>query len=112
MEQLSKGKPYSSLKESWIVFFCTFDPFVLGLPVYVVEQVFKDTGGAKYDDGTHKVLYNCPAWDKCDDEQMRAFLKFIMGMEAETEYTRQIVHVIEFPQGTHAVAVGERGAPR
>ena len=59
VEQLGKGKPYSSLKESWIVFFCTFDPFDLGLPVYDVEQVFKNTHGAKYDDGTHKVFYKC-----------------------------------------------------
>ena len=63
MEQLGKGKPYSSLKESWIVFFCTFDPFDQGLPVYTVEQVFKNTHGAKYDDGTHKVFYNATAWD-------------------------------------------------
>ena len=94
VEQLRKGKPYSDLKESWIVFFCTFDPFKLGLPVYIVEQVFKDTHGAKYDDGTHKVLYNCPAWEKCSDKEMQAFLKLFLGLEAETEYTRQIVHEI------------------
>ena len=94
VEQLSKGKSYSALKESWIVFFCTFDPFDKGLPVYDVEQVFKNTHGAKYDDGTHKVFYNASAWDKCEDEQMRAFLKLLMGLEAETEYTRQIVHVM------------------
>ena len=94
VEQLSKGKSYSALKESWIVFFCTFDPFDKGLPVYDVEQVFKNTHGAKYDDGTHKVFYNASAWDKCEDKELRAFLKLIMGMEAETEYTRQIVHTM------------------
>ena len=36
--------------------------------------------------------YNAAAWEKCEDKEMRAFLKLIMGMEAETEYTRQIVH--------------------
>ena len=56
VEQLSKGKPYSSLKESWIVFFCTFDPFGKGLPVYTVEQIFKEARDENYDDGTHKVL--------------------------------------------------------
>ena len=94
VEQLSKGKPYSSLKESWIVFFCTFDPFGKGLPVYTVRQTYEEAHDTKYDDGTHKVFYNCTAWEKCEDEQMRAFLKLIMGMEAETEYTRQIVRVM------------------
>ena len=56
MEQLSKGKSYSSLKESWIVFFCTFDPFGQGLPVYTVRQTYEEAHEAKYDDGTHKVL--------------------------------------------------------
>ena len=92
VEQLSKGKPYSSLKESWIVFFCTFDPFGRGLPVYTVRQTYEEEHDTKYDDGTHKVFYNASAWDKCEDEQMRAFLKLIMGMEAETDYTRQIVN--------------------
>ena len=94
MEQLSKGKPYSSLKESWIVFFCTFDPFGKGLPVYTVRQTYEEAHDTKYDDGTHKVFYNASAWEKCEDEQMRAFLKLIMGMEAETDYTRQIVRVM------------------
>ena len=56
VEQLSKGKAYSSLKESWIVFFCTFDPFDKGRPVYTVEQIFKEARGENYDDGTHKVF--------------------------------------------------------
>ena len=94
VEQLSKGKAYSSLKESWIVFFCTFDPFKLGIPVYTVRQTYEEAKEAKYDDGTHKVFYNCTAWDKCTDKEMRAFLKLVMGLEAETEYTRQIVHVM------------------
>ena len=94
VEQLSKGKPYSSLKESWIVFFCTFDPFEQGLPVYTVRQTYEEAHEAKYNDGTHKVFYNASAWDKCEDEQMRAFLKLLMGLEAETDYTRQIVHVM------------------
>ena len=60
--------------------------------MYTVEQVFKDTHGTKYDDGTHKVFYNASAWQKCEDTEMRAFLKLIMGMKASTNYTRQIVH--------------------
>ena len=94
VEQLSKGKAYSSLKESWIVFFCTFDPFGKGLPVYTVRQTYEEAHEAKYDDGTHKVFYNASAWDKCTDKEMRAFLKLIMGLEAETDYTRQIVHTM------------------
>ena len=53
---LPAGSSYMSLKDTYIVFLCTFDPVGLGLTMYVVEQVFKGTGGAKYDDGAHNPL--------------------------------------------------------
>ena len=53
---LPAGSSYMSLKDTYIIFLCMFDP--VGLPVYMVEQVFKGTGGAKYDDGTNRILYN------------------------------------------------------
>ena len=58
VEQLSKGKPYSSLKESWIVFFCTFEPFGQGLPMYTVRQSYEEEHETKYDDGTNAILWN------------------------------------------------------
>ena len=53
---LPKGKSYRSLKDTYIVFICTFDPFAKGLPVYTVRQVFKETPKKDYDDGTHAIL--------------------------------------------------------
>ena len=38
---LPQGQDYITLKESYIVFFCNFDPVGLGLPVYTVEQLCK-----------------------------------------------------------------------
>ena len=74
---LPAGSSYMSLKDTYIVFLCTFDPVGLGLPVYVVEQVFKGAGGAKYDDGTCRILYNATKWEECADEQIRAVLKYM-----------------------------------
>ena len=92
---LPAGYSYMSLKDTYIVFLCTFDPVGLGLPVYAVEQVFKDTGGTKYDDGTCKILYNCIKWRECKDEQIRAVLEYMQTGFAESSLVRDIDAAIE-----------------
>ena len=98
---LPKGKDYSSLKETYIVFICTFDPFGLGLPVYTVEKVFKEGRGKKhdgedgcddikYDDGANTIFYNCPAWEKCSEQQPRALMKYVDTQRADSELTHKI----------------------
>ena len=92
---LPAGSSYMSLKDTYIVFLCTFDPAKLGLPVYVVEQVFAGTGGAKYDDGTCKILYNCLKWEDCKDGEVRAVLKYMQTGLADSNLVQDIDSAIE-----------------
>ena len=87
---LPKGKSYRSLKDTYIVFICTFDPFKQGLPVYTVRQVFKEAPKKNYNDGTHAIFYNCPAWQKCKDENVRAFMEYADTDVAESDFTRKV----------------------
>ena len=87
---LPKGETYASLKDTYIVFICTFDPFGLGLPVYVVDQVFHGVPDKKYDDGTNAIFYNCPAWEKCQGEKPRALMKYVDTQTAESDLTHKI----------------------
>ena len=92
---LPLGTSYMSLKDTYIIFLCTFDPVGLGLPVYVVEQVFAGTGGAKYDDGTCKILYNCLKWEECKDSEVQAVLKYMQTGLAESALVQDIDSAIE-----------------
>ena len=92
---LPLGSSYMSLKDTYIIFLCTFDPVGLGLPVYVVEQVFAGTGGAKYDDGTCKILYNCLKWEECKDSEVQAVLKYMQTGLAESALVQDIDSAIE-----------------
>ena len=92
---LPAGSSYMSLKDTYIVFLCTFDPVGLGLPVYIVEQVFRDTSGAKYDDGAHKTLYNMLQWAECADSEVQAVLKYMQTGLAESGLMRDIDAAIE-----------------
>ena len=92
---LHRGSSYRSLKDSYIVFICTFDPFKLGLPVYTVRQVFKEAPKKDYDDGTNAIFYNCPAWQRCQNENVRALMKYADRQIAESDFTRKVEHRIE-----------------
>ena len=92
---LKKGKAYSTLKESYVIFFCTFDPFKLGIPIYKVRQSFEDAPDEEYHDGTHKIFYNCTAFEKCPDTELKAVLKLLMGREADTNFAREITQEIK-----------------
>ena len=92
---LPAGSSYMSLKDTYIVFLCTFDPVGLGLPVYTVRQTFKEAHEAKYDDGTHKILYNALKWEDCADGEIRAVLKYMQTGLAESSLMQDIEAAIE-----------------
>ena len=92
---LPKGKSYRSLKDTYIVFICTFDPFKLGLPVYTVNHVFKEAPKKDYDDGTHAIVYNCPAWRKCKSKNVRALMKYADTQVADSPFVQKIEQQIE-----------------
>ena len=43
VDSLIAGSNYITLKESYIIFLCTKDPFRLGLPVYTFNSVCKES---------------------------------------------------------------------
>ena len=92
---LPKGSSYRSLKDTYVVFICTFDPFKLGLPVYTVRQTYEEAHEVKYDDGTNAIFYNCPAWEQCKSEQPRALMKYAHTQVAESDFTRKVDEWLE-----------------
>ena len=92
---LPAGKSYMSLKDTYIVFLCTFDPVGLSLPVYTVRQTFKEAHEAKYDDGTCKILYNATRWQECQDSEVRAVLEYMQTGVAASDLVRDIDGAIE-----------------
>lgn len=59
--QMEKAQDYSELKETEIVFICTFDPFGRGLDRYDFENVCKQLPELKLNSGTKKTFINTSA---------------------------------------------------
>ena len=98
---LEKNHDYKQLKESFIVFICTKDPFGFGLPCYTVEQICKEDKNANdaINDRTHKIYYNAEGWAKSENKEVKAFLKFLTTQAADTDLTKAIETAVYTSKG-------------
>ncbi|MEG2286021.1 MAG: Rpn family recombination-promoting nuclease/putative transposase, partial [Eubacterium sp.] len=58
MDLLKKGDDYYTLKKSFIIFICTFDPFKLGFYQYTFKNFCQEDKTLPLDDGTAKIFLN------------------------------------------------------
>ena len=98
-ELLDKGANFNDLKESNIIFFCTFDPFRKGLPQYTFCNSCEELPDLKLDDKCRKIAYNVNAFEKVDDEKIRKLLEFISTGKSETPLTNKIWKELKRVQG-------------
>ena len=89
-ELLDKGADFTELKESNIIFFCTFDPFKKGLPQYTFCNTCEELPELKLRDKCRKIAYNVNAFKKVGDENVRKLLEFISTGKSETSLTKKI----------------------
>lgn len=87
---LSKGSNYNSLKETYIIFICTFDEFGDGRHIYTFENICKQNPKIRLNDGTNKIFL-CAGGDKDDcTEKMKDFLDYITGRETHGELSDRL----------------------
>ena len=98
-ELLDKGANFNDLKESNIIFFCTFDPFRKGLPQYTFCNSCEELPDLKLSDKCKKIAYNVNAFEKVDDEKIRKLLEFISTGKSETPLTNKICKELKRVQG-------------
>ena len=98
-ELLDKGANFNDLKESNIIFFCTFDPFRKGLPQYTFCNSCEELPDLKLSDKCKKIAYNVDAFEKVDDEKIRKLLEFISTGKSETPLTNKICKELKRVQG-------------
>ena len=98
-ELLDKGANFNDLKESNIIFFCTFDPFRKGLPQYTFCNSCEELPDLKLSDKYKKIAYNVNAFEKVDDEKIRKLLEFISTGKSETPLTNKICKELKRVQG-------------
>ena len=95
VDSLLKGADYSELKESFIIFICLDDPFGKDLPLYTFERKCKEKADVDLNDQTHHLIFNCAAYDKEDNPGIKAFLSFVRGNSADSNFTKEIETMVQ-----------------
>lgn len=77
LDLISTGEPYEKLKNSFVIFICTFDPFNEGRHLYTFVNRCKENPILTLNDGTTKVFLNTRGKIEDVDSEMKEFLTYI-----------------------------------
>ncbi len=92
---LEKGEDYASLKKSFVIFICTYDPFGKGRRVYTFEnRCIEDTSIALGDEAT-KIILNAKGTVGEVSEELGNVLSYMDGSAPNSEYTRALDKAVE-----------------
>ena len=95
VDNLLRGQSYAELKESYVIFICTQDPFGKGLPVYTFRNLCSEDGTLFLDDKSYKVFYNVGAYGKEDEPELSALLEYLCERRATSGFTQHIDELVE-----------------
>ena len=95
IDETERGIDYKELKENYVLFICRGDPFGAKIPIYTKKTIFLETDAVLYDDKSHTVFYNASAYAKAENPEIRAVLKFISTLMADTEFTKELAHTVD-----------------
>ena len=91
IDQLEHNVDYNRLKDSYIIFICTFDPFKEDSLTYTITQTIKERPGVTYNDNTRKVFYNLKSSElKKEDSRLGNFLRYLKSNEPTDVFTNTI----------------------
>ena len=96
MDNLSRGEKYSKLKDSYVIFLCLESPFKKSLPVYFFENICREDSSIKLNDRAYKVFFNASEYDRLEDEEARAFLKYLKEHSPQSDLTKSIEEKVAF----------------
>ena len=91
---LLKGEEYTKLKRSVIIFLCRFDPYKKGIPCYTIRRKCEQDMTVNLGDDAVVHVFNCRAYARAGNPELRAFLKYVMKNEAESDLTRRIESMV------------------
>ena len=91
---LLRGEEYTRLKRSIIIFLCRFDPYKKGIPCYTIRRKCEQDETVEVEDGAVVHVFNCRAYARERNPELRAFLKYVMKNKAESDLTRRIEDMV------------------
>lgn len=87
---LAKGVSYQELKECYVIFICTFDPFGEGLYQYTFRNVCQENSAIELKDQTVKVFFNTKGTVGNVSKGVKNFLRYLETAIPNDELTEKL----------------------
>lgn len=92
---LKMGADYSTLRQTYLIFICKDDPYTIGYPVYTMKSCCLESPELDVADGIEKKFFNCSAWAKVKDEELKAFMEYVHTHKATSDFTQRLEDIIQ-----------------
>ena len=95
VDLLLKGKNYTELKESFVIFVCKEDFFGLNLPCYSFSNICKENPDLQLGDESHKIIFNASAFANEKNLEKKSILEYIIDKKSTSDFTEQLDVLVE-----------------
>ncbi|MBD7894250.1 hypothetical protein H9564_00600 [Limosilactobacillus sp. Sa3CUN2] len=86
-------KDYQEANNSYVIFFCRFDPLGLGLQQYTIHRHVDESPEYIADDGTTTIFLNVPSLRKDVNQPLQKFLDMIANRKVDDDDDHFIVQL-------------------
>ena len=95
IDLLLKGKNYTELKESFVIFICKYDHFKLNLPIYTFQNRCDENYDLVLSDKSIKKIFNATSFKIEKDLEISAFLQYICNQKPVDDFTEKLSSIVE-----------------
>lgn len=95
LNSIEKGARYNSLKKSYVIFICMFDPFEKNLPIYTFSNRCREMLELELGDETTKVFVNPYGYTKELSEGIEAFFEYLKEEITQSDFTKKLYEQVE-----------------
>ena len=95
VDLLLKGKNYTELKESFVIFVCKEDFFGLNLPCYSFSNICKENPDLQLGDESHKIIFNASAFANEKNLEKKSILEYIIDKKSTSDFTERLDDLVE-----------------
>ena len=95
IDLLLKGKNYTQLKESFVIFVCKEDFFGENMPCYYFTYTCKGKSDLQLGDETHKIIFNASAFENEKNLEKKSILEYIIDKKSTSEFTTKLDTLVE-----------------
>lgn len=98
VDSLKTGEPYKALKDSIVIFICTFNPLknAKPKPIRIFKNIDVKDKETELNDRTKKIFFNVKEYAKIiNNEELKNLLKFFCKNKAESEFTNSLNELVK-----------------